>query len=347
MRTFAFMKINEALLTWYDKEGRNLPWREEVTPYKIWLSEIIMQQTRIAQGLPYYNKFIKELPTIKAFAQADQDYILRLWQGLGYYSRARNMHLAAKQVCETFNGEFPNTFEELKKLKGVGDYTAAAIASIAFGKPKAVVDGNVYRVLSRLFNADTPIDTTTGKKYFQSLADELIDRNRPGDYNQAIMDFGAMVCTPRNPDCVQCPLKECCEGLARQTVDLLPVKSKKVKVTDRYFEFFEICVNDSLVIQQRSSNDIWKGLYQLPIVELDDKKKNGLSEIKSLLGAEELNIVRKDEKKHVLTHQILYAKFYRIELNQKIDFPGGYQWVKRDELDDYAFPKLISNYLTD
>lgn len=341
------MNVSETLLKWYDKEGRSLPWREDIHPYKIWLSEIIMQQTRIAQGLPYYNKFINELPTIVDFAESDQDLILNLWQGLGYYSRARNMHTAANQVVQEFNGKFPSTFKDLKTLKGVGDYTAAAIASIAFGEKKAVVDGNVYRVLSRLFNVDTPIDSTLGKKYFQELADELISELRPGDYNQAIMDFGAMVCTPKNPDCDNCPMHEICEGLANNTIANLPVKSKKVKVTNRYFEYYEISSEDHLLIEQRTSNDIWKGLYQLPLVEVNSQSENGIGQLQERLGLYEVEVSASGEAKHVLSHQKLYTRFYQIDLKEKIEMPANYKWVKRSELEDYAFPKLISNYIKD
>lgn len=347
MRTFALMKVNESLLEWYDREGRSLPWREKITPYKIWLSEIIMQQTRIAQGLPYYNKFVKELPTIRDFANAEQDFILNLWQGLGYYSRARNMHHAAKQVMDEFGGMFPDTFKDLKRLKGVGDYTAAAIASIAFNEKKAVVDGNVYRVLSRLFNIDTPIDSTEGKKYFQSLADELIDADRPGDYNQAIMDFGAMVCMPKNPDCSNCPLVEKCEGFANNSIANLPVKSKKVKVTNRYFEYYEITSDDHLLIEQRTSNDIWKGLYQIPLVEVNSQSEKGIGQLRDRFGLNEVEVSASGEAKHILSHQKLFTRFYKIDLQDKIEIPENYKWVKRSELKDYAFPKLISNYIKD
>lgn len=341
------MNLAESLLNWYKENGRELPWRVQISPYKVWLSEIIMQQTRVAQGLPYFNKFYDELPTIKDFANADQDKVLLLWQGLGYYSRARNMHFAAKQIMNEYNGEFPDSLSELKKLKGVGDYTAAAIASIAFDQPKAVVDGNVYRVLSRVFNVDIPIDSAQGKKYFQELADDLIDLNNPGDYNQAIMDFGAMVCTPKNPDCQKCPVNNNCEGFLKGRIDQLPVKSKKVKITERYLDFFEIHYKDQVLIQQRQGNDIWKGLFQLPLVELNSEKNKGLSNIEKLGITEVSSIEHRADKKHVLSHQRLYASFYKVVLDEKPNLDESFIWVDRSRLDDYAMPKLITNYLSD
>lgn len=341
------MNLGDALLAWYREEGRELPWRQDITPYKVWLSEIIMQQTRVAQGLPYFEKFYKELPTVKDFAEADQDRILNLWQGLGYYSRARNMHFAANQVMEEFEGVFPSKYEELKGLKGVGDYTAAAISSIAFGERKAVVDGNVYRVLSRVFDIDLPIDATLGKKYFQELADELIHHDHPGDYNQAIMDFGAMVCTPQNPDCVNCPLMENCLGLSKGTISQRPVKTKKVKVSDRFFDYFEICYKNFVAIEQRKGNDIWKGLYQLPLVEVSSDMQKSPSNISSLVGFNDLEVIVMGDQKHILSHQRLHASFYKAEIPDRQLLPEKFIWVKRSELDNYAFPKLISNYLKD
>ncbi|CAG5084108.1 A/G-specific adenine glycosylase [Parvicella tangerina] len=341
------MNLAEPLLGWYSKEGRDLPWRQNITPYKVWLSEIIMQQTRVAQGLPYFEKFFRELPTIEAFAKADQDQILHLWQGLGYYSRGRNMHVAANQIMETYDGSFPTTFKELKTLKGVGDYTAAAIASIAFNQPKAVVDGNVYRVLSRLFNIDKPIDSSGGKKYFQELADELIDPESPGDYNQAIMDFGAMVCTPKNPLCEKCFLKEKCEAYHDGVVQERPVKSKKVKVSNRYFDYFEVYKGDLIAIQQRDQNDVWKGLYQLPLVEVKNRLEKGAANISQLIDTKGLEISEVYEKKHVLSHQRLHTTFYKVEIDDLKHLNGDYRWVKRNDLHQYAFPKLISNYLFD
>lgn len=341
------MNLADTLLEWYDINGRELPWRVNITPYKVWLSEIIMQQTRVAQGLPYYEKFLSELPTVKDFARSEQDKILNLWQGLGYYSRARNMHFAANQVMNDFGGEFPSTFVELKKLKGVGDYTAAAIASIAFNETKAVVDGNVYRVLSRLFDIHTPIDSSKGKKDFQELADKVIDDMRSGDYNQAIMDFGAMICTPKNPNCFDCPLAEICTAKSKGSVQYLPVKSKKVKVTDRYFDYFEIYHEGDLIIQQRDAKDIWKGLYQLPLIEVAAREEKGACNVRKLIGDVSFEIEEMGEKKHVLSHQRLHTSFYRVRVFEKKIFSEEFKWVSREDLDQYAFPKLISNYLMD
>jgi A/G-specific adenine glycosylase len=303
-----------------------------------------MQQTRVAQGLPYFEKFYKELPTIQKFAAAEQDFILNLWQGLGYYSRARNMHFAANQIMTEFEGEFPPTFKELKKLKGVGDYTAAAIASIAFNEPKAVVDGNVYRVLARLFDVDLPIDSSQGKKYFQKLADELIDPETPGDYNQAIMDFGAMVCTPKSPSCSDCPLQSKCVAHAKKTVDQLPVKAKKVRVTDRYFQYYELEAEGCIVLQQRTGKDIWNGLYQLPLIEVKDEKIKAGESVYEMLEKANASIEKMGEAKHILSHQRLWTTFYRIDLGSKIDLPDDYIWVKKSDISKFAFPKLIINY---
>lgn len=344
---FWIMEFSKRLLGWYKENARELPWRVNVEPYKVWLSEVIMQQTRIAQGLPYYEKFVNELPSIRSFADADLDTILRFWQGLGYYSRARNMHIASKQVIEEFNGSFPNNFEDLRKLKGVGDYTAAAIASIVFSEPVAVVDGNVYRVLSRVFNIELPIDTNQGKKYFQELANQLIDKSHPGDYNQGVMDFGAMVCTPKLPQCHECVLLDICLAKGLNKIEERPVKSKKIKVKDRFFAFFDIRFDDKLLIEKRNDDDIWKGLYQLPLVEVESEDMLNYGLFENHYGVKLKNVKLRFECKHILTHQRIKAHFYQSEIDGSDFEKLSYLKVDSKEIDDLALPKLVENYLID
>ena len=256
------MNFAVTLLQWFKNNGRSLPWRETKDAYAIWLSEVILQQTRIVQGMSYWERFMAQWPTVNDLAAATENEVLKAWQGLGYYSRARNLHTAAQQVMEL--GGFPQTFKELKTLKGVGDYTAAAIASIAFGEPVAVVDGNVYRVLSRYYGIDTPIDSTEGKKEFQALAQSLLPINEPADYNEAIMDFGATQCTPNSPHCSACPLCETCVSFREQRINELPVKSKKVKQRERHFTYIYIEYEGKIAIHQRGAGDSWQGLWEFP-----------------------------------------------------------------------------------
>ena len=339
------MDFSKKILGWYAQNKRDLPWREDKNPYHIWLSEIIMQQTRVAQGTPYFLNFKSTYPSIKDFANANQDDILRIWQGLGYYSRGRNMHFAANQVMNDFNGKFPNTYKELLNLKGVGEYTAAAIASIAFNESVAVVDGNVYRVLSRYFKENTPIDSTEGKKLFFNLAQELISAKSPGDHNQAIMEIGALVCTPKHPNCGVCPLVDSCVLANSIEVHDFPVKSKKIKVRNRYFSFLHIIENDKFVIQQRGAKDIWEGLYQFPIVE-DVAFKDLASQFEKLLHLKLPGKINKTGSfKHVLTHQRIFADFYQI---RNVDLNGlnsDYIVIGKEDLDKYGLPKLMVNYL--
>ena len=334
------MNFSDTLINWYNEHRRDLPWRNTRDPYRIWISEIILQQTRVSQGLDYYRRFIERFPDVATLACAPEDEVLRLWQGLGYYSRARNLHAAAKSM----NGTFPADYAGVRALKGVGDYTAAAICSIAYEMPYAVVDGNVYRVLSRYFGIDTPIDSTQGKKEFASLADELLDHRRPDLYNQAIMDFGAMVCTPASPDCAGCPLADSCAALASNTVAELPVKAKKTKTTDRYLTYLKIVADGHTFIRKRDNNDIWKGLYEYPLIETAQP----IAEIGELtahpafatLTAGKEATVRQLCKnvKHVLSHRILYASLYEVALNA--DHIEGYMRIPLNDLDNYAFPTL-------
>ena len=320
------------LLKWFRENGRDLPWRQTRDPYAIWLSEIILQQTQVKQGWDYWERFMRRWPTVEALAAATEDEVLREWQGLGYYSRARNLHYAAKQIVAL--GHFPDTLEEIKQLKGVGDYTAAAIGSIAFNLPAAVVDGNVYRVLARHFGIDTPINTTEGKKLFQSLAQELLPLATEGTppvaaYNQAIMDFGAIQCTPQSPKCMVCPLMESCVALREGRVGDLPVKQKTLQVRERHLIYIYIRCKGYTAIHRRGPGDIWQGLWEPWLV---NSAPDGATLIKQGV-------------KHVLTHRILYADFYLLETEERPTLPSDYIWIKETELDHYAVPRLIENLI--
>ena len=275
------MDFSDILSQWYAINKRDLPWRSTVNPYHIWLSEIILQQTRVEQGLPYYLKFIDTFPVVADLANADEDLVLKLWQGLGYYSRARNLQFSAKLILSEFGGNFPDNHADILKLKGVGPYTAAAISSFSFGLPFAVLDGNVIRVLSRVFGIQTPFDTTAGKKQFQKLAQELLDKKNSAEYNQAIMEFGALQCVPKSPKCNHCPIVNDCIAFNTNTVSLLPVKSKKLKVKSRFLHFLVVNKNNEVLIGKRKSG-IWQGLYEFPFLEFDENL-NEKSDLKSPL----------------------------------------------------------------
>ncbi len=304
--------FSERLVTWYHENKRELPWRNTKDPYKIWLSEIILQQTRVVQGLPYYHKFIENFPTVQALANAKEQEVLRLWQGLGYYSRARNLHTAAKFVVNDLDGHFPKNYKELKKLKGVGDYTAAAIASFAFEEKVAVLDGNVFRVLARLFGIDTDINSNKGKKVFNELANELISFQNPDLHNQAIMEFGALQCTPANPNCMFCPFSAECNARLTQRQQILPIKIKKIKQKKRYFNYLVITEDDKYFLKKREGRDIWQGLYDFPLIDADRLlKPQEFVELLSIENTEDLSHISiSKEYKHILTHQIIYSKFY-------------------------------------
>ncbi|HLP20336.1 MAG TPA: A/G-specific adenine glycosylase [Chitinophagales bacterium] len=337
------------LLTWNkEKNTRQMPWKGEKNPYYIWLSEIILQQTRVEQGLPYFVRFKTKYPTVKQLALAKEDEVMKLWQGLGYYSRARNLHETAKNIHQNFKGIFPNTFDELVKLKGVGDYTASAIASFAFDEKKAVVDGNVIRVLSRVFGIETPFDTTAGKKQFAQLAQELIDDNEPGAYNQAIMDFGAVVCTPQSPKCDTCLLNKICFARQHGLVNELPYREKRTKILPRYFTYLYIKSKNELVIEKRTGNDIWKNLYQLPLVETAKPiKKDFHKLLAGAIGTKEFEIKSySKEIAQLLSHRKIHFRFVEIELADFKSFnPEGSQKVKLKDLNRYAFPKTIHEFL--
>lgn len=345
METKAF---SELLIRWYHTKKRDLPWRKTKDPYKIWLSEVILQQTRVAQGSPYYEKFVENYPTVMDLAKADEQEVLRLWQGLGYYSRARNMHATAKIVVQDFDGIFPNTYEGLLKLKGIGPYTAAAIASFAFDEKVAVVDGNVFRVLARVFGVETDISSHEAKKVFGELANELISEESPSVYNQAIMEFGAIHCTPANPDCMFCVFAESCVANAKGMQTILPIKLKKVKVRNRFFDYFVIEQNGTFLMHQRSEGDIWTGLNDFYLVEneekllkLDEINDDFLSKVlsKAIIKGHSENI------KHILTHQRIEARFWHIVLNEEVVAPAGYAFYSLDEVEVLPKPILIEKYL--
>ena len=328
------------MLRWYRDNARQLPWRETKDPYAIWLSEVILQQTRTEQGQPYWERMMQRWPRVELLAAASEDEVLREWQGLGYYSRARNLHTAAKQVAAM--GTFPQTFDTIKQLKGVGDYTAAAVASIAFGEAVAVVDGNVYRVLSRYYGIDTPINTTQGKKEFAALAQHLIaplssgrgDGGEAGLYNQAMMDFGATCCMPHNPQCTRCPLQESCVALRKGTVSKLPVKQKTLKMKERHLSYIYIRCNGETAIHKRPPGDIWQGLWEPYCNEQHGARseQHGATMVKRGV-------------RHVLTHRIITADFYLWETNERPPLPADYIWVKEADLDHYALPRLVEKLL--
>lgn len=375
--------FSNTILSWFRENGRELPWRETKNPYAIWLSEIILQQTRIAQGWEYWERFMAQYPTVEELAAAHEDEVLKLWQGLGYYSRARNLHTAAKQIVAL--GHFPDTLEGIKQLKGVGDYTAAAIGSFAFDIPAAVVDGNVYRVLARYFGIDTPINSTQGKKEFAALAQSLLPSSKASDflslssasdslsssspvaaYNQAMMDFGAIQCTPQSPKCLLCPLAETCEAMRSNRVAELPVKQKTLKVKTRHLSYIYIRCNGMTAIHRRGEGDIWQGLWEpfnasditeatasiasaqaslsstkfsTSLTKLSSFKKELAADL-HLSNVDALQLLAQDVK-HVLTHRILFADFYLLETEARPQLPDDYIWIKEEEIEDYGIPRLI------
>lgn len=375
--------FSNTILSWFRENGRELPWRETKNPYAIWLSEIILQQTRIAQGWEYWERFMAQYPTVEDLAAAHEDEVLKLWQGLGYYSRARNLHAAAKQIVAL--GHFPDTLEGIKQLKGVGDYTAAAIGSFAFDIPAAVVDGNVYRVLARYFGIDTPINSTQGKKEFAALAQSLLPSSKASDflslssasdslsssspvaaYNQAMMDFGAIQCTPQSPKCLLCPLAETCEAMRSNRIAELPVKQKTLKVKTRHLSYIYIRCNGMTAIHRRGEGDIWQGLWEpfnasdiaeacaspssaqaslsstkfsTSLTKLSSFKKELAADL-HLSNVDALQLLAQDVK-HVLTHRILFADFYLLETDAHPQLPDDYIWIKEEEIEDYGIPRLI------
>ncbi len=340
-------EFSKILIEWYQVHKRELPWRESTDPYLIWISEIILQQTRVVQGYNYFVRFVERFPDVATLAAADEDEVMKFWQGLGYYSRARNLHAAARSM----NGVFPRTYPEVRALKGVGDYTAAAICSFAYDLPYAVVDGNVYRLLSRYFGIDTPIDSTQGKKFFAALADELLDRRHPAVYNQAVMEFGAIQCVPQSPDCAGCPLSDSCLALSGGKVSQLPVKQHKTKSTDRYFNYLYVRAGTYTYIHKRTGNDIWKNLFELPLVEtllpVPEEEFPAIPAFQTLIAEGESPVIRSvcREVKHVLSHRVIHANFYEVTLPADTLSFAGYQRIPASEIDQYAVSRLVHAYL--
>ena len=343
------MNFTKTIIHWYSANKRDLPWRHTTNPYFIWLSEIILQQTQVKQGLPYYEAFVKTFPTVFDLANAEEQNVLKLWQGLGYYSRARNLHYAAKYIVNDLNGNFPSTYSEIIKLKGVGDYTASAVASIAFNETTAVVDGNVYRILSRFFGIDTPINSTKGIKEFKALASSLIDNKQPATFNQSIMEFGARQCKPKNPDCTTCPLDSSCFALQHNKITDLPVKLKKTKVRNRYFNYL-VCIDSkkNIVIEQRSGKGIWQNLYQFPLIETDLSLT--ISEFKKLDiktsvlegSTFDYSLFNEVDKIHKLSHQHLHTKFWILEVDI---LPANS--IHISDLQSYPVPALIRDFISE
>ena len=340
-------KFSKKLISWYAFHKRDLPWRHTQDPYRIWLSEIILQQTQVAQGLPYYNKFITQYPTVFDLANASQDDVLKSWQGLGYYSRARNLHETAQYIAHSKEGNFPTTYKELLKLKGVGDYTASAIASICYKEPVAVVDGNVYRVLSRYFGINTPINSSKGQKEFKALAESLLDKKDPDTFNQAIMEFGATHCKPKNPLCSTCPFNDSCIALRDQKTSTLPVKIKKNKVKKRYFNYIvPFSLQHQTQLIQRKGRGIWRGLYEFPIIESDSELKNisanilSKHEITSLDNIISISNFNTTPIVHKLSHQHLYTKFWIVKVKSLT-----VNSIDINNLDSLPVPVLIENFI--
>lgn len=336
------------LLDWNKcQNARQMPWKGEKDPYRIWLSEIILQQTRVEQGLEYYNKFIKTFPDIHKLARAKETKVFKLWEGLGYYTRCRNLITSAKYISKELEGKFPDQFDEIRALKGVGPYTAAAISSFAYNLPYAVLDGNVFRVLARVFGISKPIDGTEGKKKFTTLAEELLDKERPGLYNQAIMDFGAVQCKPAAPLCKTCVFINKCYAFQHKMVKALPVKNKKVQIKKRWFYYLVLENDNTIAIRQREGKDIWRGLYEFPLIET--KKETDVKNI--LKMAERTGWLSKTDKatavsplfKQQLSHQLIIGQFVKIQINKKI--PGGFVWSEKNKLTRFVFPKLIHKYV--
>ena len=340
--------FSKTLVSWYLKNKRDLPWRNTIDPYKIWLSEIMLQQTRVAQGLPYYLKFLAAFNEVKDLADADEDEVLKLWQGLGYYSRARNLHATAKYVSNELNGVFPDNYIDLKKLKGVGDYTASAIASICYKEPKAVLDGNVFRVLARLYGIDIAINSTDGVKLFSSLSQKLIDKDEPDTHNQAIMEFGATHCSPKKPLCDSCVFNTQCIAFKNNKVGELPLKLKKLKVKKRYFNYIvPIINNESTRLIKRAEKGIWANLYEFPLVETVETAEYdellGKVEQKELLTQPfELSMYNEKEIVHKLSHQHIYTRFWIAVTNEE-----GRQVIPVSEIEKYPVPVLIANFINE
>ncbi len=340
------MSFSKKILLWYSENKRILPWRNTRDPYKIWLSEIILQQTRVAQGTPYYLKFLENFPTVYELASASEENVLKNWQGLGYYSRARNLHASAKMIVDKYEGQFPVTYKELLKLKGVGDYTASAIASICFNEAEPVVDGNVYRVLARYYGVDININSTKGAQYFKKLAREIMDCSNTRDYNQAIMEFGAIQCSPKKPNCGNCPLNNSCVALQKNRIDHLPVKLNKTKIKTRFFNYLVVLdACNRTQLRQRRGKGIWQNLFEFPLLE--SNKEIGLKEVKenmhnilNLQDAPEIYQYNENQIVHKLSHQSLHTKFWVVKTSTQ--FNNG---IEISELVKYPVPVLVADFI--
>ena len=341
--------ISDRLIGWYTAVRRDLPWRETTDPYRIWLSEVILQQTRVAQGLDYYLRFVERFPDVQALARADEDEVLKLWQGLGYYSRARNLHTAAREVAERYGGRFPERYEEVRALRGVGDYTAAAICSIAYGQPPATVDRNVYRVLGRLFAIDEPIDTAQGRKLYAGLAQELPDGERAGLHNQAVMEFGALLCVPRKPDCDGCPVGDLCQARRLGRPESYPVRQGHVAPRTRYFHYLFLRCDGRTLLVRRGSGDIWHGLYEFPLIETEqacgfEAVAGGELFRQRMAGVAFTPAGSLVMPPHQLSHQTIRATFHELLVDRLPDWPGA-TVIGEEQLGDYAVARLTDRYL--
>ncbi len=348
------MDIHDDLISWYLVNKRDLPWRNTTNPYLIWLSEIILQQTRVDQGMAYYHRFSETYPTLNSLAKADEEEVLKLWQGLGYYSRGRNLLKAAQKVADDFNGVFPKTYTDILSLPGVGPYTAAAIASFAFRLPYAVVDGNVSRVLSRLFDESTPINSSAGKKLFQDLADKCLSTKRPDLHNQAMMELGALVCSPRNPSCNTCPLASHCLSMARETIQDRPQKIKSKKAKERQIDYIILQNDNRILMRKRTDKDIWQGLFDFPSIELGrpakpDEIYKYVKEALSEHDSAKIKIQKAPVKtyQHVLSHQKLKARFWHFKVEEPFQENSIYLRKNKTQLGEVPVPRLIQQYLTD
>ncbi len=344
------INFSPSIIKWYHINRRELPWRDTNDAYLIWLSEIILQQTRVAQGLNYFLRFRERFSTVVSLAQADEQEVLKLWQGLGYYSRARNLHKTAQIIVKKYNGIFPTDYNDILSLKGIGEYTAAAIASFAYNQPYAVVDGNVFRVLARIFGVDLAINSTEGKKYFSQLADQLLDKKDPLFHNQAIMEFGALQCTPQQPDCNNCIFAKECIAFLINRVNQFPVKEQKIKQRKRFFNYFFIKKNEYTYLQKRTQKDIWQNLYEFPLWESD----LDLSLEDIILQQNEIPVLKDTQvqfsnkifkTKHVLSHQIIYANFYILEIEQENGYLTKCEKTLIKNLTEYPVSRLIDLFL--
>jgi len=342
------MGFSNKIINWYHLNKRDLPWRNSTDPYVIWLSEIILQQTRVDQGLDYFNRFLKNYPNVNALAQSSEKDILKLWQGLGYYSRARNLHYTANYISKELKGVFPNNYVDILKLKGVGEYTASAISSFSFDLPYPVIDGNVYRVLSRIFGIGLPIDSTEGKKAFKKLAFELIDTENPAIYNQAIMEFGALQCKPKSPNCEDCPFFLECYALKNNAIDEFPKKEKKIKQRDRFFNYLVILDKDVIYLKERTEKDIWKGLFDFPLIESASPIESMEELLKEHEHFSDYEISLKQQSvtyKHILSHQKIHAIFWLVSCQHQSYLRDNFIEIPLKEINNYPVPKLIENYL--